>query len=157
MLYVCSFISCVGMNLSVLDACGHCYICDVDTNMSFCCVFVFSALPPVLVSTCPLSFTFVSIALSTVPNSTGHFASCVCACACIALSLVIPKGSWGCLSPPCLESRACHLIPPYCLSPLSVCCLLPLFFLSCHFSANCPILLTFFFLPENSSIFLVKR
>ena len=48
-----------------------------------------------------------------------------------------PKGGRGCLmSPSCLESQGCHLIP---LSYLLSCffpCLALLLFLSCHFSAN---------------------
>ena len=46
--------------------------------------------------------------------------------------------SWGCLmSPSCLESQGCHLIP---LSYLISCCfcLVLLLFLSCHCSANGP-------------------
>ena len=50
-----------------------------------------------------------------------------------------PKGGRGCLmSPSCLESQGCHLIP---LSYLLSCyfCLILLLFLSCHFSANGPV------------------
>ena len=55
-----------------------------------------------------------------------------------------PKGGWGCLmSPSCLESQGCHLIP---LSYLLSCffCLVLLLFLSCHFSANGPFSWLFF-------------
>ena len=52
------------------------------------------------------------------------------------------------MSPPCQESQGCCFIPLYYLLFF---CLLPLLFLTCHFSACWPILLTF--LPENSFIF----
>ena len=65
-----------------------------------------------------------------------------------------PKGGRGCLmSPLCLESESCHLIP--------LCCLL-----YCSSAKSCyPFYLVFFCLlvlsselfPENSSIFFVKR
>ena len=65
-----------------------------------------------------------------------------------------PKGSRGCLmSPPCLESQGCHLIPLY-------------YLLSCSSAKSCyPFCLIVFCLlalssklfPENSSIFSVKR
>ena len=66
-----------------------------------------------------------------------------------------PEGGQGCLmSPPCLESQGCHLIP-LCslLSPLLFFCLVLLRFLSLF------CLLVHFpeLFPENSSIFFVKR
>ena len=55
-----------------------------------------------------------------------------------------PQAGRGCLmSPSCLESQGCHLIP---LSYLLSCffCLVLLLFLSCHFSANGPFSWLFF-------------
>ena len=63
------------------------------------------------------------------------------------------KGGRGCLSPRCLESQGCHLIP--------LCSLL-----SCSSAQSCyPVCLIFFCLlvlsselfPRNSSIFFIKR
>ena len=60
-----------------------------------------------------------------------------------------PKGGWRCLmSPPCLESQGCHLIPLYF-------CLVLLLFLSYLFSACWSILLNF--LQKILPIFFVKR
>ena len=63
-----------------------------------------------------------------------------------------PKGGRGCLmSPSCLESQGCHLIPPFYLFNYFFCLVL-LLFLSCHFSANGPFPILCFS-PENSNIF----
>ena len=69
--------------------------------------------------------------------------------------VLLPKGGRGCLmSPSCLESQGCHLIPlSYLLSGFF--CLVLLLFPSCHFSANGTFsCFCFVFLfRENSNIF----
>ena len=63
---------------------------------------------------------------------------CLFVCLLLCVCFCPPKGGRGCLmSPSCLESQGCHLIP---LSYLLACffCLILLLFLSCHFSVNGP-------------------
>ena len=65
-----------------------------------------------------------------------------------------PKGGRGCLmSPPCLESQGCHLIPLcYLLSCSSAQSCYPFFLI-----VFCLLALSSKLFPENSSIFFVKR
>ena len=71
----------------------------------------------------------------------------------MVLLFLPPKGGRGCLmSPSCLESQGCHLIPLSCLLSCFLCLVL-LLFLSCHFSANGPFS---FFPPKTLKYFSLR-
>ena len=85
--------------------------------------------------------------------SLAAYAICLFVC---FRSLASPKGGWRRLmSPPCVESQGCHLIPHYCLmscsSAQSYCSLYHVFF-SLLLNGPFPRL----FPPENSSVFFVE-
>ena len=103
----------------------------------------------------PLQRTNITNAQAVEGMETADSLALICFVAQQHCSVVIPpKGGRGCLmSPPCLESQGCHLIPLcYLLSCSSAqSCYLPVL----SFSGCWPFLLNFF--PENSSILFVKR
>ena len=98
--------------------CCDLFVCSRLSQLTFTSLFMIChAVVITVLPTSVTHFQFIILPVSVMQLFSALF-SCVCHTSCTSLCKSItrlpPKGGQGCLmSPPCLKSQGCHLIPLY--------------------------------------------